>query len=104
MHKIKTSHEPRKRTFDSMFRALICAGLNRQKLLLWVRLVIRCPELVEDHYERWSLLARTGRHPPFDLSFFCLIPRTTIVSHITFEDPSQPFDTSSKLKVVLVDM
>eukprot|EP00112_Aurelia_sp_Birch-Aquarium-sp1_P000887 Seg1086.5 transcript_id=Seg1086.5/GoldUCD/mRNA.D3Y31 product="RUN domain-containing protein 1" protein_id=Seg1086.5/GoldUCD/D3Y31 len=60
MHKIKTSHEPRKRGYDSMFRALVSAGLNRQKLLYWVRLVVRCPELVDRHYERFSFLARTG--------------------------------------------
>ena len=77
MHKIKTSHEPRKRTCDSMFRALVCAGLNRKKLLLWIRLVIRCPELVDKHFERWSYLARTGKALFLclvNLSFFVLKP------------------------------
>ena len=68
MHKIKTSHEPRKRGYDSMFRALVSAGLNRQKLLYWVRLVVRCPELVDRHYERFSFLARTG----MSLQHFCI--------------------------------
>ncbi|XP_047124579.1 RUN domain-containing protein 1 isoform X2 [Hydra vulgaris] len=60
LHRIKTTHEPRKRSFDAMFKALISAALNRGRLAQWIRLVIRCPELVDNHYERWSYVIRTG--------------------------------------------
>ncbi|XP_065072091.1 RUN domain-containing protein 1-like isoform X2 [Rhopilema esculentum] len=97
LHQIKSSHEPRKRSYDSMFRALICAGLNRQKLLLWVRLVLRCPEMVDKHYERWSFVARTGFDEVLaeleklaDLNFF--LPENLAIRHLVksfneFGDP-----------------
>ena len=59
-----------------MFRALVSAGLNRQKLLYWVRLVVRCPELVDKHYERFSFLARTG----MSLQRFCIFRVTQKMS------------------------
>lgn len=43
-----------------MYKALISAGLNRGRLAQWIRLVIRCPELVDRHYERWSYVVRSG--------------------------------------------
>jgi len=60
LHRIKTTHETRKRSFDAMFKALISAGLNRGRLAQWIRLVIRMPELSEKHYERWSYVVRSG--------------------------------------------
>ncbi|XP_057297251.1 RUN domain-containing protein 1-like [Hydractinia symbiolongicarpus] len=60
LHRIKETHESRKRSFDAMFKALVSAGLNRGRLAQWIRLVIRCPELMEHHYERWSYVVRTG--------------------------------------------
>lgn len=43
-----------------MYKALISAGLNRGRLAQWIRLVIRCPDLVDRHYERWSYVVRSG--------------------------------------------
>ena len=60
LYRIKTTHEPRKRSYDAMYKALISAGLNRGRLAQWVRLVIRCPELVDRHFERWSYVIRSG--------------------------------------------
>jgi len=60
LHRIKTTHETRKRSFDAMFKALVSAGLNRGRLAQWIRLVVRCPELVERHYERWSYVVKSG--------------------------------------------
>lgn len=60
LHRIKTTHEPRKRSYDAMYKALISASLNRGRLAQWVRLVIRCPEFVDKHFERWSYVIRTG--------------------------------------------
>lgn len=60
LYRIKTTHEPRKRSYDAMYKALVSAGLNRGRLAQWVRLVIRCPELVDKHFERWSYVIRSG--------------------------------------------
>ena len=60
LHRIKKTHEPRKRSYDAMYKALVSASLNRGRLAQWIRLVIRCPELVDRHFERWSYVIRTG--------------------------------------------
>jgi len=60
LHRIKTTHETRKRSFDAMLKALISAGLNRGRLAQWIRLVIRMPEFADKHYERWSYVVRSG--------------------------------------------
>lgn len=60
LHRIKRTHESRKRSFDAMYKALISAGLNRGRLAQWIRLVIRMPELADKHYERWSYVVKSG--------------------------------------------
>uniref|UniRef100_A0A182QV59 RUN domain-containing protein n=1 Tax=Anopheles farauti TaxID=69004 RepID=A0A182QV59_9DIPT len=53
-------HSPYKRSYDSQFKAFICAGLNAQKLTQWLFLVFQCKELVSAHYSSWSYVANTG--------------------------------------------
>uniref|UniRef100_A0A182K6L3 RUN domain-containing protein n=1 Tax=Anopheles christyi TaxID=43041 RepID=A0A182K6L3_9DIPT len=53
-------HNPYKRSFDSQFKAFVCAGLNAQKLTQWLYLIFQCKELVSSHYTSWSYVANTG--------------------------------------------
>ncbi|XP_050068843.1 RUN domain-containing protein 1 [Anopheles maculipalpis] len=53
-------HSPYKRSYDSQFKAFICAGLNAQKLTQWLYLIFQCKELVSSHYTSWSYVANTG--------------------------------------------
>uniref|UniRef100_A0A182VX45 RUN domain-containing protein n=1 Tax=Anopheles minimus TaxID=112268 RepID=A0A182VX45_9DIPT len=53
-------HSPYKRSYDSQFKAFICAGLNAQKLTQWLYLIFQCKELVSSHYSSWSYVANTG--------------------------------------------
>uniref|UniRef100_A0A6E8VI17 RUN domain-containing protein n=1 Tax=Anopheles coluzzii TaxID=1518534 RepID=A0A6E8VI17_ANOCL len=53
-------HSPYKRSYDSQFKAFVCAGLNAQKLTQWLYLIFQCKELVSSHYASWSYVANTG--------------------------------------------
>ncbi|ETN63533.1 RUN domain-containing protein 1 [Anopheles darlingi] len=53
-------HSPYKRSYDSQFKAFICAGLNAQKLTQWLYLIYQCKELVSSYYSSWSYVANTG--------------------------------------------
>uniref|UniRef100_A0AAG5CQ85 RUN domain-containing protein n=1 Tax=Anopheles atroparvus TaxID=41427 RepID=A0AAG5CQ85_ANOAO len=53
-------HSPYKRSYDSQFKALICAGLNAQKLTQWLYLIFQSKELVSSYYSSWSYVANTG--------------------------------------------
>ncbi|XP_058116455.1 RUN domain-containing protein 1 [Anopheles ziemanni] len=53
-------HSPYKRSYDSQFKALICAGLNAQKLTQWLYLIFQSKELVSSYYYSWSYVANTG--------------------------------------------
>ncbi|XP_053680967.1 RUN domain-containing protein 1 [Anopheles nili] len=53
-------HSPYKRSYDSQFKAFVCAGLNAQKLTQWLYLIFQCKELVSSHYSSWSYVANTG--------------------------------------------
>ncbi|XP_066995426.1 RUN domain-containing protein 1 [Anabrus simplex] len=57
---IITTHKQYKRSYDSQFKAFICAALNAQKLVVWLRLIFRCQKLVQLYYQSWSYLSRTG--------------------------------------------
>lgn len=60
LHKIKATHEPCRRSMDAMFKSLVCAGLNQRRLVHWCRLITKCSSLVEEHYQSWSFLLKTG--------------------------------------------
>lgn len=60
LHRIKTTHEPCRRSMDAMFKSLVCAGLNQKRLTYWCRLIAKSSSLVEEHYQSWSFVLRTG--------------------------------------------
>ncbi|XP_052863830.1 RUN domain-containing protein 1 [Anopheles cruzii] len=53
-------HSPYKRSYDSQFKAFICAGLNAQKLTQWLYLIYQCKEMISSYYSTWSYVANTG--------------------------------------------
>ncbi|KAK2568381.1 RUN domain-containing protein 1 [Acropora cervicornis] len=42
------------------FKSLVCAGLNQRRLVHWCRLITKCSSLVEEHYQSWSFVLKTG--------------------------------------------
>lgn len=55
-----SSHTPLKRTEDSHFKAFISLGLNEKKLPTWLKLLFRTQSLIDNYYQDWSYVARTG--------------------------------------------
>lgn len=53
-------HNPLKRSYDVMLKALICLGLNSGKLPMWIRLIMKTSSLISDHYTDYSYVAQTG--------------------------------------------
>ncbi|KAL7642120.1 UNVERIFIED_CONTAM: hypothetical protein RMT77_006680 [Armadillidium vulgare] len=62
---ILTSHGPLKRSYDSHFKAFVSAALNKKKLNTWLRLIFRTQSLVENYYQSWSYVAKTGFEDAF---------------------------------------
>lgn len=60
LHRIKTTHEPCRRSMDAMFKSLVCAGINQKRLIHWCRLIAKSSSLVEEHYQSWSFVLKTG--------------------------------------------
>ena len=57
---IIATHSPYKRSPDAKFKALICAGLNKRKLIPWLRLILRNQNILEQFYAPWSYVMKTG--------------------------------------------
>ncbi|CEF71058.1 RUN domain-containing protein [Strongyloides ratti] len=57
---IITSHTRLKRSPDSMWKAFVCASLNKKILPAWIRMIFRTRVVVECCYYSWSYIARTG--------------------------------------------
>ncbi|EFA12041.2 RUN domain-containing protein 1 [Tribolium castaneum] len=57
---IISTHTPYKRSYDSHFKAFICAALNSNKLVSWLSLIFQCSQIVKLHYFPWSYVAKTG--------------------------------------------
>lgn len=55
-----SSHTPLKRTEDSHFKAFISLGLNEGLLPTWLKLIFRTQTLIDNYYQDWSYIARTG--------------------------------------------
>ncbi|CAL4061317.1 unnamed protein product, partial [Meganyctiphanes norvegica] len=62
---IISSHTPLKRSYDSHFKAFVCAALNQKKLITWLRLIFRTQTLVENYYQPWSYVSKTGFEDSF---------------------------------------
>ncbi|XP_059469249.1 RUN domain-containing protein 1 [Neocloeon triangulifer] len=65
---IISSHTKYKRSYDSHFKALVCAALNARKLVPWLRMIFRYQPILEGYYQPWSYVVKTG----FEDSFHCL--------------------------------
>jgi len=57
---ILASHTLYKRSPDAKFKALVCAGLNKRKLVPWLRLILRNQTVTETMYQPWSYTVSTG--------------------------------------------
>lgn len=57
---IISSHTPFKRSNDSHFKAFVCAALNCNKLVTWLKLIYQCRQLTSKYYYPWSYTAQTG--------------------------------------------
>jgi len=55
-----SSHRPLKRSDDSQIKAFVCMALNERKLVTWLRLLFRTQTLIDNYYQDWSYVARTG--------------------------------------------
>lgn len=62
---IIASHSPYKRSYDSYFKAFICAALNANKLVIWLKLILQCQYLLENYYLSWSYVVKTGFQDAF---------------------------------------
>ncbi|XP_017878619.1 RUN domain-containing protein 1 [Ceratina calcarata] len=62
---IIASHSPYKRSYDSHFKAFVCAALNASKLVIWLKLILQCQYLLENHYTSWSYVVKTGFQDAF---------------------------------------
>lgn len=62
---IITTHMKYKRSYDSHFKAFICAALNSKKLVSWLRLILRCHTLLELYYQSWSYVVKSGFEDSF---------------------------------------
>ncbi|XP_021962539.1 RUN domain-containing protein 1 isoform X2 [Folsomia candida] len=57
---IISSHSRYKRSPESHFKAFICAALNCKKLVIWIRLIVRTQEIMEQYYQPWSYVNKMG--------------------------------------------
>ncbi|XP_044020404.1 RUN domain-containing protein 1-like isoform X2 [Aphidius gifuensis] len=71
---IIASHTPYKRSFNSHFKAFVCAALNANKLVVWLKLILQCQYLLENHYASWSYVVKTG----FQDAFYALDRLTNV--------------------------
>ncbi len=62
---IISSHSMYKRSYNSQFKAFVCAALNAKMLLNWLQSIYRCRPLIEMYYESWSYAVRTGFEDTF---------------------------------------
>ncbi|KAL1140179.1 hypothetical protein AAG570_000111 [Ranatra chinensis] len=62
---IIASHDVYKRSYDSQFKALVCAGLNKRMLVPWLKLLLRCQPIIEVYYADWSYVVKSGFEDSF---------------------------------------
>jgi len=64
---IQASHSLYKRSPDQHFKAFISAGLNKRKLVPWLRLILRNQTILETMYQPSSYVVKTGFDDGFRL-------------------------------------
>lgn len=57
---IESTHSKYKKDEDLKFKAFICASLNSQSLVAWLRLIFQSNEILKQYYQSWSYVASTG--------------------------------------------
>lgn len=57
---ILSMHSKYKRSNDSHFKAFVCAALNCNKLVIWLKLIYQCRQLIHMYYYPWSYALQTG--------------------------------------------
>lgn len=57
---ILSTHSRYKRSHDSHFKAFVCAALNCNKLVVWLKLIYQCRQLIQMYYYPWSYAIQTG--------------------------------------------
>lgn len=57
---IIASHKPYKRSYDSHFKAFVCAGLNANKLVAWLNVIFKNKTIMKVCYSSTSYVANTG--------------------------------------------
>lgn len=60
MNMVLHDHNPLKRSYDVMFKALVCIGLNSGKLTSWIRILMKCSPVISSHYTEYSYVAQTS--------------------------------------------
>ncbi|KRT81915.1 hypothetical protein AMK59_4995 [Oryctes borbonicus] len=91
---IISTHSPYKRSYDSQFKAFICAALNANKLAIWLSLIFQCRQLISMHYLPWSYVMKTGEYSVNWIPFKHLKPYIIL----GFQDSLQSLDTLTKYK------
>ncbi|XP_045175317.2 RUN domain-containing protein 1-like [Mercenaria mercenaria] len=82
-----SSHTPLKRSEDSHFKAFICLALNESKLTQWLKLIFRTQTVVDNYYQDWSYVARTG----FDDAIKSLEKLNTVKFRLPVDLAVRPF-------------
>uniref|UniRef100_A0A914HJW8 RUN domain-containing protein n=1 Tax=Globodera rostochiensis TaxID=31243 RepID=A0A914HJW8_GLORO len=57
---INSSHGKLRRSPDTMWKAFVCAAMNRNRLPAWIRIIFRSEAVLTKCYNSWSYVARTG--------------------------------------------
>ncbi|KAL3101283.1 hypothetical protein niasHT_028039 [Heterodera trifolii] len=57
---INSSHGKLRRSPDTMWKAFVCAAMNRNRLPAWIRIIFRSELILTKCYNTWSYVARTG--------------------------------------------
>lgn len=88
LHRIKTTHEPCRRSMDAMFKSLVCAGINQKRLTHWCRLIVKSSSLLEEHYQSWSYALKTGMNEALEHldrlnEYNFHIPEDLAIRHLT---------------------
>ncbi|XP_039297413.1 RUN domain-containing protein 1 isoform X1 [Nilaparvata lugens] len=84
---IQLSHSKFKRSYDSHFKAFVCEALNLKTLVIWLRIILRSNSLIDQYYQPWSYVVKTG----FEDSFRSLEKLSTCTFNLPVDSSIRPF-------------
>nr|XP_022338513.1 RUN domain-containing protein 1-like isoform X1 [Crassostrea virginica]XP_022338519.1 RUN domain-containing protein 1-like isoform X1 [Crassostrea virginica]XP_022338529.1 RUN domain-containing protein 1-like isoform X1 [Crassostrea virginica] len=84
-----SSHTPLKRSEDSHFKAFISMALNEKRLVVWMKLLFRTQTLIDNYYQDWSYVARTGNLEVWHGSVDIIIKNDLVVENLE-KEPDSP--------------